>query len=224
MGYITHNPYENLLNYGGDTDMMRLLPVILTVALVLSAVVPASSQEKAQEKARESYPRVYVKTNVGGFTIELYPDKAPETVANFLNYVDKGYYGGTIFHRVIKGFMIQGGGFTVDMTQKETAPPIKNEASNGLKNKKYTIAMARTNVVDSATSQFFINTADNSALDFREKTQTGFGYCVFGKVVEGTDVIDKIEMVQTTSKGSYDDVPVKPVIIKAMTLMTEEKE
>ncbi len=199
--------------------MMKLLPAVLTVALVLAAAVPASSQEKA----KETYPRVYVKTNVGGFTIELYPDKAPETVANFLNYVDKGYYAGTVFHRVIKGFMIQGGGFTPDMSQKEPAPPIKNEAYNGLKNKKYTIAMARTNVIDSATSQFFINTADNTALDFREKSQTGFGYCVFGKVIEGTDVIDKIEMVQTTSKGSYDDVPVKPVIIKAMTLMTEEK-
>jgi len=200
--------------------MMRLLPAVLTVALVLAAAVPASSQEKASE----AYPRVYVKTNVGGFTIELYPDKAPETVANFLNYVDKGYYGGTIFHRVIKGFMIQGGGFTVDMAQKETAPPIKNEAYNGLKNKKYTVAMARTNVVDSATSQFFINTADNNALDFREKSQTGFGYCVFGKVIDGTDVIDKIELVQTASKGSYDDVPVKPVIIKAMTVMTEEEK
>ncbi len=200
--------------------MMRLLPVLMTVAMILAAAIPASSEEKAQE----SRPHVYIKTNVGGFTIELYPDKAPVTVANFLNYVDKGYYSGTIFHRVIKGFMIQGGGFMTDMTQKETAPPIKNEADNGLKNKKYTLAMARTNVVDSATSQFFINTSDNTALDHKNKTQSAYGYCVFGKVIEGSEVIDKIEMAKTTTKGSYGDVPVKPVIIKAMTLMTDEDE
>jgi cyclophilin family peptidyl-prolyl cis-trans isomerase len=109
------------------------------------------------------------------------------------------------------------------MTQKETAPPIKNEANNGLKNKKYTLAMARTGVVDSATSQFFINTVNNTGLDHRDTTRAGYGYCVFGKVIEGTEVIDKIEMVQTTTKGAYGDVPVKPVIIKAMTLMTEEE-
>ncbi len=200
--------------------MMRLLPVVLTAAMILAAAIPASSQEKA----KANNPHVYIKTNVGGFTIELYPDKAPETVANFLNYVEKGYYSGTIFHRVIKSFMIQGGGFMPDMTQKETGPPIKNEAYNGLKNKKYTLAMARTDVVDSATSQFFVNTKDNGNLDHRKKTQDGFGYCVFAKVIEGTEVIDKIELVKTATKGSYGDVPVKPVIIKAMTLMTEEDE
>jgi cyclophilin family peptidyl-prolyl cis-trans isomerase len=200
--------------------MTRFLPVLLAVAFILAAALPASSQEKAAET---NNPRVYVKTNMGGFTIELYPDKAPVTVENFLNYVKKGFYEGTIFHRVIKGFMIQGGGFTKDMTQKATAPPIKNEADNGLKNKKYTVAMARTQVVNSATSQFFINTVNNTGLDHRDKTQGGYGYCVFGKVVEGTDVIDKIEMVQTTTKGNYADVPVKPVIIKAMTVMTEEE-
>jgi cyclophilin family peptidyl-prolyl cis-trans isomerase len=199
--------------------MMRLLPALLTVALILAAAIPTSSEEKAAAN-----PQVYVKTNVGGFTLELYPDKAPETVANFLNYVEKGYYSGLIFHRVIKGFMIQGGGFSSDMVQKETAPPIKNEADNGLTNEKYTIAMARTNVVNSATSQFFINTANNKNLDHRDKSQAGYGYCVFGKVIEGTEVIDKIEMVATTTKGAYADVPVKPVIIKAMTLMTEEDE
>ncbi len=201
--------------------MMKFIPALLTVALILAASIPASSQEKPVEN---KYPHVYVKTNVGGFTIELYPDKAPESVANFLNYVEKGYYSGTIFHRVIKGFMIQGGGFTTDMAQKETAPPIKNEADNGLKNKKYTLAMARTNVVNSATSQFFINTVNNTGLDHKDKTQAGYGYCVFGKVIEGTEVIDKIEMVQTTTKGAYADVPTKPVIIKATTLMTDEEE
>ena len=201
--------------------MMKFLPALLTVALVLAASIPASSEEKAE---KSNNPHVYIKTNVGGFTIELYPDKAPVTVASFLNYVEKGYYSGTIFHRVIKGFMIQGGGFVIDMTQKETAPPIKNEAANGLKNKKYTLAMARTNVVDSATSQFFINVNNNTGLDHKDKTQAGYGYCVFGKVIEGSEVIDKIEMVQTTTKGAYGDVPVKPVIIKAMTLMTDEDE
>jgi cyclophilin family peptidyl-prolyl cis-trans isomerase len=200
--------------------MTRLVPVLLTAAIFLAAAIPTSSEEKA----KENNPQVYVKTNVGGFTLELYPDKAPVTVENFLNYVEKGYYGETIFHRVIKGFMVQGGGFTSDMRQKDTAPPIKNEADNGLKNKKYTIAMARTNVVDSATSQFFINTVDNTGLDHKNKSQSGYGYCVFGKVIEGTEVIDKIEAAKTTTKGSYADVPVKPVVIKAMTLMTEEDE
>ena len=201
--------------------MMKFIPALLTVAFILAASIPAFSEEKAAES---NNPHVYIKTNVGGFTIELYPDKAPLTVANFLNYVEKGFYAGTIFHRVIKGFMIQGGGFTQDMSMKETAAPIKNEAFNGLKNKKYTLAMARTNIVDSATCQFFINTSNNTALDHREKSQSGFGYCVFGKVIEGSEVIDKIEMVKTTTKGSYADVPSKPVIIKAMTIMTDEEE
>ena len=203
--------------------MQRLFTVLLTVAVAVALTVPAFSQEKAVKEKAGKNPQVYVKTNVGGFTIELYADKAPVSVENFLNYVEKGYYSGTIFHRVIKGFMVQGGGFTSDMTQKATAPPIKNEADNGLKNKKYTLAMARTNVVNSATSQFFINTVDNTGLDHRDKSQAGFGYCVFGKVIDGADVIDKIEMVKTTTKGAYADVPVKPVIIKAMTLMTEEE-
>jgi cyclophilin family peptidyl-prolyl cis-trans isomerase len=201
--------------------MMRSIPAILAMAMIFSAAaIPAFSQEEG----KKAYPQVYVKTNLGGFTLELYPDKAPITVENFLNYVEKGFYGNTIFHRVIKGFMIQGGGFTPDMTQKATGPPIKNEADNDLKNDKYTIAMARTNIVDSATCQFFINTVDNKNLNHRDKSQGGYGYCVFGKVIDGTDTIDKIEMVKTTTKGSYGDVPVKPVIIKAMTLMTEEEE
>ena len=189
--------------------MMRLLPALLTMAVILAATIPASSEEKASE----SYPHVYVKTNVGGFTIELYPDKAPVTVANFLNYVEKGYYSDTIFHRVIKGFMIQGGGFTVDMSQKDTAPSIKNEADNGLKNKKYTLAMARTDVVDSATSQFFVNVKDNSNLDHRDDTYFGFGYCVFGRVIEGMEVVDAISEVETTEIGTSLYIPVEPVFI-----------
>ncbi|MBN2185810.1 MAG: peptidyl-prolyl cis-trans isomerase [Candidatus Krumholzibacteriota bacterium] len=160
---------------------------------------------------------VYVKTNLGNFTIELYEKEAPLTVENFMHYVDHKFYNGLIFHRVIDGFMIQGGGFSPEMVQKSPSPPIKNEATNGLKNLKYTVAMARTGVVDSATSQFFINVKDNDALDHRGTAQAEFGYCVFGKVVEGMEVIDKIKAVKTTKKGSYSDVPVKPVIIKSIS-------
>jgi cyclophilin family peptidyl-prolyl cis-trans isomerase len=171
--------------------------------------------------AKEGNPMVLVKTNMGNFTIELYPDKAPVTVKNFLSYVDHKFYAGTIFHRVISTFMIQGGGFTPDMVQKEPSAPIKNEADNGLKNLKYTIAMARTNIVDSATCQFFINVQDNPNLDYRDKAN--YGYCVFGKVIEGMNVIDEMKMVKTTEKGSYKDVPVKPVIIKSITRVGPEE-
>ena len=157
---------------------------------------------------------VVFETNKGNFEVELYANKAPITVNNFLSYVNDGFYDGLIFHRVIDGFMIQGGGFDKDLSQKETKDPIKNEAGNGLKNEKYTIAMARTNVVDSATSQFFINVADNVFLDYTDETARGYGYAVFGKVVSGTEVVDKIKMVETTSKAGYQDVPVEPVIIE----------
>ena len=140
-----------------------------------------------------------IKTNFGSFSLELNEEKAPISSKNFKDYVDKGFYNKTIFHRVIDGFMIQGGGFELDMTQKETHSPIKNEASNGLKNEKYTVAMARTSDPDSATSQFFINTSDNSFLDY--PGQDGAGYCVFAKVTEGFDIIDKINTAQTGSKN-----------------------
>lgn len=154
-----------------------------------------------------------IETNLGTMTLELDAAKAPITVKNFCDYAKAGHYNGTVFHRVISGFMIQGGGFTADMKQKETKDPIKNEAMNGLKNARGTIAMARTSVVDSATSQFFINLVDNGFLDFRNPTPQGFGYAVFGKVVEGMDVVDKIGAVATATKGYYGDVPVKPVTI-----------
>ena len=154
-----------------------------------------------------------IETNLGTMTLELDAAKAPITVKNFCDYAKSGHYDGTIFHRVISGFMIQGGGFTADMAQKETKDSIKNEAMNGLKNARGTISMARTSVVDSATSQFFINLVDNGFLDFRNPTPQGFGYAVFGKVVEGMDVVDKIGAVATTTKGHYGDVPVKPVTI-----------
>lgn len=157
---------------------------------------------------------VKLSTNFGDITIELNAEKAPVTVANFLSYVEKGFYDGMIFHRVIKDFMIQGGGFDVNMKQKATDAPIKNEADNGLSNDKYTLAMARTMVPDSASAQFFINAKDNSFLNFSSPTTQGWGYCVFGKVVEGMDVVDKIEAVATTSRGGHQDVPVEPVIIE----------
>lgn len=157
---------------------------------------------------------VKITTNVGEFTLELYADKAPLTVANFLNYVEKGFYNGLIFHRVINDFMIQGGGFDEKMKQKATDDPIKNEANNGLSNDQYTVAMARTMVPDSATGQFFINVKDNSFLNHSAPTTNGWGYCVFGKVVAGTEVIDQIKAVKTTHRGGHQDVPVEPIVIE----------
>ena len=156
--------------------------------------------------------KLNIQTSHGNMVIEIYPEKAPITVKNFLSYVDKGFYNGTIFHRVIDGFMIQGGGFDKDMMQKEADAPIKNEANNGLKNLPYTLAMARTSEPDSASSQFFINVANNSFLDF--PGQDGAGYCVFGKVVDGTDVIDKIGKVATGSTGGHENVPTEAIMIE----------
>lgn len=157
---------------------------------------------------------VKLTTNFGDITLELNADKAPITVANFLQYVESGFYDGVIFHRVINDFMIQCGGFDANMKQKPTKDEIKNEADNGLSNDNYTIAMARTSIPDSASSQFFINVADNDFLNHTAKTSSGWGYCVFGKVVEGMDVVDKIKAVKTTSKAGHRDVPVENVIIE----------
>ncbi len=163
--------------------------------------------------------RVLMETSAGNITIELDGEKAPKSAANFITYVEAGHYDGTVFHRVIKGFMIQGGGFEVGMKQKGTNPPIANEANNGLKNKKYTLAMARTNDPHSATAQFFINATDNGFLDFKSESAQGWGYAVFGRVVEGTDVVDKIEGVKTGRKGFHDDVPLEDVVITRATLV-----
>ena len=158
-------------------------------------------------------PNVLLDTTEGEILIELYPDKAPETVANFLKYVDEGFYKNTIFHRVIKGFMIQGGGLTLKMEEKPTNAPVKNEADNGLKNDRGTIAMARTMDPHSATAQFFINLVDNDFLNHTAPTMQGWGYCVFGKVVDGMDVVDKIGKTKTGARPPYDDVPLDSVLI-----------
>ena len=163
--------------------------------------------------------QVDLHTNHGVIRIELDAEKAPETVKNFLSYVAKGHYDGTVFHRVIKGFMVQGGGFDASMKQKPTDAQIKNEASNGLKNNHYTLAMARTSDPQSATAQFFINTTNNDFLNFKSETSSGWGYAVFGKVVDGTAVVDAIEKVKTGRKGFHDDVPVEDVVIEKAVLV-----
>ena len=157
--------------------------------------------------------KVVIETSKGTMEAELFEDKAPKTVANFLRYVDEKFYDGTIFHRVIPGFMIQGGGFTPEMEQKKTHEPVVNEARNRVPNERGTLAMARTNVVDSATSQFFVNHADNAFLDFKAPTAQGFGYCVFGKLTSGFDVLDAIAKVPTTTVSWYENVPATPVVI-----------
>jgi cyclophilin family peptidyl-prolyl cis-trans isomerase len=172
----------------------------------------------------DTAPRVELKTSMGDITVKLYPDKSPKTVANFLQYVNDGFYTGTLFHRVIDGFMIQGGGFTADFTQKPTNAGIANEAANGLKNTRGTVAMARTGDPHSATAQFFINVADNAFLDHTAPTPKGFGYCVFGEVVEGMDVVDKIRKVPTTSRGPFQDVPVAPIVIDGATALQTDPE
>jgi len=165
-------------------------------------------------------PKVEMETNVGKIVLELYPDKAPITVKNFLSYVKSGFYNGTIFHRVIDRFMIQGGGFSTDMKKKPTQAPIKNEADNGLKNDRLTIAMARTPDPNSATAQFFINTVDNTFLNFTGKTPQGWGYAVFGKVIEGEQVVNQIAKTPTGAKAPFGrDVPTKTIEIKSVKLL-----
>jgi cyclophilin family peptidyl-prolyl cis-trans isomerase len=189
--------------------MRRLLFVTLVLTNLLAPVV-------ARDAAAKGNPMVLISTSLGDIKVELYPDKAPETVKNFLQYADAGYYNDTIFHRVIPGFMIQGGGLTADMQDKRAGQraPIKNESSNGLQNDVGTLAMARTSAPDSATSQFFINTKNNDFLN-KEKAQDGVGYAVFGKVVDGMDVVRKIEHVKTGTKGGHQNVPDDAVVIKS---------
>lgn len=175
----------------------------LTLSLTAAIILFAAGCAKAN-------PQVIIETNLGSIQVELFEKEAPVTVKNFLDYADSGFYNGTIFHRVISGFMIQGGGFTADMQQKPTNAPIKNEANNGQKNLRGTLAMARTQSVNSATSQFFINTADNRFLDYGTRD---YGYCVFGRVVSGMNIVETIQSVKTEAKGFHADVPVESIVI-----------
>ncbi|MEW5802640.1 MAG: peptidylprolyl isomerase [bacterium] len=174
------------------------------------------TDDKAAETQKAKNPVVLIETSMGTIKIELFEKNAPLTVKNFMSYVKEKFYDGTIFHRVVPDFVIQGGGFTQDMTQKPTKAAVKNEATNKISNTAGTVAMARTSVVDSATSQFFINLRDNLFLDHKDETDQGFGYCVFGKVIEGMDVVTKIGKVPTATKGFNRDVPVTPVVIKSV--------
>ncbi len=186
-----------------------LTRLLACAALVLGTALPAAAQ-------KTTAPRVKLETSMGNIVLELDAQKAPKTVANFVQYVKDRHYDGTVFHRVIDGFMIQGGGFTADMQQKPTRAPIQNEADNGLKNLPLTVAMARTMEPHSASAQFFINVADNRSLNHTQPTLNGWGYAVFGKVVAGADVVDKIRQVRTGNRGMFQDVPTTPVtIIKA---------
>lgn len=186
---------------------MQILSLAIGAALALSCASVLA--QDAAKPANDKHPVVVIKTNMGTIEMALDAEKAPISVQNFLSYVKTSFYDSTIFHRVIPNFMIQGGGFTVGMTQKPTQPPIKNEAGNGLKNKRGTVAMARTNVINSATCQFFINHVDNEFLDHTDDTAKGFGYAVFGQVTKGMDVVDKIASVATGAQ----DVPRQPVVI-----------
>jgi cyclophilin family peptidyl-prolyl cis-trans isomerase len=193
----------------------KCIAVILLMAAFGFSFADAGTA-KDEKAMNQKNPVVVMQTSEGVIRIELWEDKAPITVKNFLRYVDEGFYDKTIFHRVIDGFMIQGGGMTADMQSKAPHEPIKNEAQTELKNARGTIAMARTGVVDSATCQFFINVNDNGPLNHRDESPAGFGYAVFGQVVEGMDVVDRIKKVQTANAGMHQNVPVKPVVIESV--------
>ena len=197
---------------------MKPFATCILIAAVTLMITSAYSEE---QKAHSTNPVVVMKTSKGTIEIELFSDRAPETVTNFLSYVLQSFYDGTIFHRVMEGFMIQGGGFTPDMVEKPTMPPIKNEAANRLSNKCGTIAMARMPMPHSATCQFFINHKDNPGLDHKNNTDNGYGYCVFGRVIQGMDVVDKIAQVSTITynhptKGQMGNVPVKTILIESV--------
>lgn len=192
---------------------MKKLFITLFTLLLCCAILPAHAQPNKSSTHGKKTTMVKLHTNLGTITLQLDAEKAPATVKNFLDYVSAGFYDNTIFHRVIDSFMIQGGGFESDMNQKSVNAPIKNEAANGLSNDKYTIAMARTSDPHSATAQFFINTKDNGFLNYTASNSQGFGYCVFGKVIEGTEVVDAINKVKTGNKSGHQDVPKEDVIV-----------
>jgi cyclophilin family peptidyl-prolyl cis-trans isomerase len=199
-----------------------LLFIYLSAFVLMTWSLSANAESKeAPAKVTIQSPEVLITTSMGKIKVKLNAERAPITVENFIKYVDKKHYNGTIFHRVIEGFMIQGGGYLPNMKEKDTLAPIKNEAKGGLSNLRGTIAMARTNEIDSATAQFFINVVDNQRLDYKNDNQ--YGYAVFGEVVEGMDVVDKIRLVKTGSKDGHDDVPVKNVLIKSITKVKSKK-
>jgi cyclophilin family peptidyl-prolyl cis-trans isomerase len=198
---------------------MRVVKMFLPLGLLL-----VTSAAMAAAPAAKKNPVVVMETTLGTIQIELYPDKAPVSVRNFLGYVRAKHYDGLLFHRVIPGFMIQGGGLFADMSEKPAGPPIKNEAVNGLKNDRGTIAMARTQAVDSATSQFFINVKDNDFLNHRDEAGRGFGYAVFGRVIQGMDVVDKIVAVLTLTKGGFQNVPADPVVIRLARILEQSSK
>lgn len=189
--------------------MLKRLVLSLILGIVFAGAAFAASPAK---------PIAVIETSLGTITLELYQDKAPISVANFIEYAKSGYFTGTIFHRVIPGFMVQGGGLTSELEPKPGREPIKNEAGNGLKNDRGTVAMARTGVVDSATSQFFINLVNNGFLNHRDDTPGGYGYAVFGKVTSGMEVADKIAATKTGNKKFFQNVPLEPVVIKSVTI------
>ena len=194
---------------------IRVFFRVVTLILCLGGMLALAGQAQAADPD----PAVKLETSLGDIVVRLDARKAPISTANFVQYVKSGFYDGTVFHRVIKNFMIQGGVYTPDLKQKSARASIRNEADNGLKNKKYTIAMARTSEPHSASAQFFINTKDNDFLDFKSQTPQGWGYAVFGKVIKGQEVVDKIAAVQTGKKGYYDDVPMESVIIKKAVIV-----
>ncbi|MEP7013282.1 MAG: peptidylprolyl isomerase [Acidobacteriota bacterium] len=198
---------------------MTLKTQVLASLVLVGFAAAAASAAPASPPARAKNPRVALETSKGKIVIELEATKAPKSTENFLSYVRAGFYDGTIFHRVIPDFMVQGGAFKTDMTQKQSKAPIRNEADNGLKNDKYTVAMARTNDPHSGSSQFFINTKDNAFLNFTAQSLQGWGYAVFGKVVEGFDVVDAIGKTPTTTKKGFQDVPVDAVTVKKATVL-----
>jgi cyclophilin family peptidyl-prolyl cis-trans isomerase len=199
--------------------LSRTTILVGVLVLAIGAIQVGCTMAEDGKPQNPNDPIVLMSTSAGDVKIELFKDKAPATVANFLAYVNDKSYDGTVFHRVIPNFMIQGGGFTPDMKQKPTKAAIKNEAGNGLKNQFGTLAMARTSDINSATAQFFINTKDNAFLDHRNDTPQGYGYTVFGKVVDGMDVVKKIEQVQTTTRPPHENVPTTPVIIESIRVV-----
>jgi len=198
-----------------NNSYSRVQHIVLAILLLFSTSL-AAQQNSNNPSDKQTTTMVILSTSAGDITLELDAEKAPKTVANFLEYANEGYYDGTIFHRVIAGFMIQGGGFTEQMNQKPTKSAIPNEADNGLTNVQYTIAMARTSEPHSATSQFFINASDNAFLNFKSTQSDQYGYAVFGKVVEGQEVVDQIEQVRTGRVGPHGDVPLEPVVINSV--------